>query len=39
MRDLEKQVLSYWEADGTFQASIDARETGIDGANEFVFYD
>ncbi|WP_068260968.1 isoleucine--tRNA ligase [Janibacter limosus] len=37
--DLEKQVLSYWEADGTFQASIDARETGEDGANEFVFYD
>jgi isoleucyl-tRNA synthetase len=36
---LEKDVLAYWDADGTFQASIDARETGQDGANEFVFYD
>lgn len=36
---LEKDVLAYWEADGTFAASIDAREAGQDGANEFVFYD
>jgi isoleucyl-tRNA synthetase len=36
---LEKDVLAYWDADGTFQASIDAREAGEDGANEFVFYD
>ncbi|RMI13606.1 isoleucine--tRNA ligase [Cellulomonas triticagri] len=36
---LEKDVLAYWESDGTFQASIDAREAGQDGANEFVFYD
>lgn len=36
---LEKDVLAYWEADGTFQASIDARDAGADGANEFVFYD
>lgn len=36
---LEKDVLAYWEADGTFQASIDARDAGQDGANEFVFYD
>ncbi|MGZ4447434.1 MAG: class I tRNA ligase family protein, partial [Nocardioides sp.] len=36
---LEERVLAYWEADGTFQASIDAREAGEDGANEFVFYD
>ncbi|MBU5422783.1 isoleucine--tRNA ligase [Cellulomonas hominis] len=36
---LEKDVLAYWETDGTFQASIDAREAGEDGANEFVFYD
>jgi isoleucyl-tRNA synthetase len=36
---LEKDVLAYWESDGTFQASIDARAAGEDGANEFVFYD
>jgi isoleucyl-tRNA synthetase len=36
---LEKDVLAYWESDGTFQASIDARPAGEDGANEFVFYD
>ncbi|PFG33576.1 isoleucine--tRNA ligase [Sanguibacter antarcticus] len=36
---LEEGVLAYWEQDGTFQASIDARPAGIDGANEFVFYD
>jgi len=36
---IEERVLAYWAADGTFQASIDARETGVDGANEFVFYD
>lgn len=32
--ELEKDVLAYWEQDGTFQASIDQR-TG----DEFVFYD
>lgn len=36
---LEKDVLAYWESDGTFQASIDAREAGEHGSNEFVFYD
>ena len=36
---LEKDVLAYWESDGTFQASVDARPAGEDGANEFVFYD
>ena len=36
---IEEQVLAYWEADGTFQASIDQRPAGVDGANEFVFYD
>jgi len=35
----EASVLAYWKADGTFQASIDQRETGPNGANEFVFYD
>ena len=36
---IEDAVLKYWSADGTFQASIDARPAGEDGANEFVFYD
>ena len=36
---LEERVLRYWEADGTFQASIDNRPAGVDGENEFVFYD
>ena len=36
---LEKDVLAYWAADGTFRASIDGRDAGPDGANEFVFYD
>ncbi|WP_024288853.1 isoleucine--tRNA ligase [Cellulomonas sp. KRMCY2] len=36
---MERDVLSYWHADGTFQASIDQRPAGEQGANEFVFYD
>ncbi len=35
----EAAVLDYWKSDGTFQASIDQREAGENGANEFVFYD
>lgn len=37
--EIEEQVLAYWEQDGTFQASIDQRDPGENGANEFVFYD
>ncbi|CEA08343.1 Isoleucine--tRNA ligase [Arthrobacter saudimassiliensis] len=37
--EIEERVLKYWDADGTFQASIDARPAGTDGDNEFVFYD
>ncbi|WP_423723859.1 isoleucine--tRNA ligase [Arthrobacter caoxuetaonis] len=37
--ELEERVLKYWDKDGTFQASIDARPAGEDGSNEFVFYD
>ncbi|WP_024803777.1 isoleucine--tRNA ligase [Nocardia sp. BMG51109] len=33
--DLERRVLDYWAADGTFRASIENRS----GAPEFVFYD
>ena len=36
---LEDEVLAYWKSDGTFQASIDSREPGENGSNEFVFYD
>ncbi len=36
---LEEAVLDYWKNDGTFQASIDNRDAGENGANEFVFND
>jgi len=36
---LENEVLAYWDTDRTFQASIDQRPAGDEGANEFVFYD
>ena len=35
--EIEKQVLDYWDKDGTFQESIDQRSR--EGAEEFVFYD
>jgi len=37
--ELEGEVLSWWEADRTFEASVSQRPAGEDGANEFVFYD
>lgn len=37
--ELERRVLAYWAEDGTFQASIEARDAGENGSNEFVFYD
>lgn len=36
---LEEEVLDYWDRDETFQASVDGREAGEHGSNEFVFYD
>ncbi len=36
---LERSVLDYWAADKTFVASVEGREAGVDGSNEFVFYD
>jgi isoleucyl-tRNA synthetase len=36
---IEEAVLAYWDADGTFQASIDQRPTRAEGGDEFVFYD
>jgi isoleucyl-tRNA synthetase len=37
--ELEKRVLAYWESDRTFQTSVEARDPGPNGSNEFVFYD
>jgi isoleucyl-tRNA synthetase len=36
---LEEGVLAYWREDKTFEASVEARSAGVNGANEFVFYD
>ncbi|WP_121254966.1 isoleucine--tRNA ligase [Nocardioides ferulae] len=37
--EIEEQVLAYWEADDTFRASVEQRDRGEHGENEFVFYD
>ncbi|WP_299052247.1 isoleucine--tRNA ligase [uncultured Nocardioides sp.] len=37
--DIEKRVLDYWDADDTFRASVEQREAGEKGDNEYVFYD
>ncbi len=37
--EIEERILRYWDGDGTFQASVDNRDAGTDGDNEFVFYD
>jgi isoleucyl-tRNA synthetase len=41
--EIEERILKYWDQDGTFQASIDQRDSdlpgGERGSNEFVFYD
>ncbi|MFC7488025.1 isoleucine--tRNA ligase [Knoellia sp. CPCC 206453] len=36
---IEEAVLAYWDADDTFKASIEQRDAGENGDNEFVFYD
>ncbi|MEP7192354.1 MAG: class I tRNA ligase family protein, partial [Actinomycetota bacterium] len=36
---IEERILKYWDEDGTFMASVEARESGQNGENEFVFYD
>ncbi len=36
---IEEAVLDYWAADDTFVASVEQRDGGADGSNEFVFYD
>ena len=37
--ELEERVLSYWKDDDTFRASVEQRDPGENGENEFVFYD
>ncbi|MDN5769006.1 MAG: class I tRNA ligase family protein, partial [Humibacillus sp.] len=37
--EIEQRVLKYWDTDGTFIASVENRDAGTDGDNEFVFYD
>ena len=37
--EIESEVLRWWEAEGTFKASVAARPAGERGANEYVFYD
>ncbi len=37
--EIEERVLAYWAADGTFEASVEQRDAGEHGENEFVFYD
>jgi isoleucyl-tRNA synthetase len=36
---IEERVLEYWAADDTFRASVEQRDAGENGDNEFVFYD
>src|ERR687893_1384451 len=36
---VERGVLDHWQADKTFEASVDQRPAGQDGSNEYVFYD
>jgi len=36
---LEEAMLAAWERDGVFRASVEARPSGEDGSNEYVFYD
>lgn len=36
---IEETILDFWDEDGTFAASVENREAGENGSNEFVFYD
>ncbi|MFC6021907.1 isoleucine--tRNA ligase [Plantactinospora solaniradicis] len=37
--EVERRVLDHWVADKTFEASVEARDPGPHGGNEYVFYD
>ncbi|QWW18844.1 isoleucine--tRNA ligase [Schaalia sp. 19OD2882] len=36
---LERSTLAFWAADDTFRRSVEMRDAGTCGSNEFVFYD
>lgn len=36
---MEEGVLARWERDKTFETSVSARPAGVNGDNEFIFYD
>ena len=36
---IERDVLARWQRDDTFRRSVEQREPGVNGDNEFVFYD
>ena len=36
---MEEGTLAFWKKDNTFQSSVEQRESGPHGSNEFVFYD
>ena len=36
---IEAEILAFWEADRTFEASVDGRALESDGGDEYVFYD
>ncbi|OKL53410.1 isoleucine--tRNA ligase [Bowdeniella nasicola] len=36
---IEEDILRYWRANDTFTKSVEMREAGERGANEFIFYD
>jgi len=37
--EIEREVLAFWQREGIFERSVDARPTGENGSNEYVFYD
>jgi isoleucyl-tRNA synthetase len=37
--EIEERILAYWAEDDTFRASVEQRDPGERGENEFVFYD
>jgi isoleucyl-tRNA synthetase len=37
--EVEERVLAFWNEDDTFQASVDRNPAGVNGSNEYVFYD
>jgi isoleucyl-tRNA synthetase len=36
---VEEAIAAFWKGDHTFEASVDQRDAGVNGDNEFIFYD